>query len=168
MDVAKDRETLLFLAVGNIPTGGLGHEPDKRDLDQTGGSLNNGGNTPCPVVADVIGAVGKPSGNDGTRVPGRVIDGGEDGTVLWVDQLGDEQGGGSVGNGNTETDQESSTQEHVVVGTDRLQDDTNQHEDTSHENTHATTEDICGVGHEWDGRDGTSSHDGIQYTESTL
>jgi hypothetical protein len=73
-----------------------------------------------------------------------------------------------VGDGNTETDHESGAQEHVVVRTNGLQNDSDQHDAAADEDTHATAEDVRTVWHEWDGANGTGSHDSVQDTQSSL
>ena len=93
----------------------------------------------------MVGAVREPCSNNATEVPGSVVDGCEDSSVLWVDKLGDQQWGRSVSNGNTETKEETSSDEHVDVDTDTLESDAESHDTATDGNTDTTTKDIGSV-----------------------
>lgn len=162
MHLHEDVHTLLFLAVGNVPSGRLRHEPDEKDLDQRRGGLHDSGDTPRPVVRDTVGAIGQPGSDDATGIPGSVVDGGENGTMLRVSQFRNQERRSSVGDGNAETDEESGSQEHAKAARDGLQDDTDQHDDAADENTRSTAEEIRCVGNKGNGRQGTDGHDGVQ------
>ena len=155
VDVSKDAVGLLDAALGNHPSRRLRDEPDKAQLEDGGESLNEGRHTPCPVVVDVVRAEGQPRGNEGTDVPGCVVDGGESGAVLRVDELSDEQRRGTVGNGDTESEEETGCDEHLDVDGDGLENHTDDHDDAADADTSAATEDISGVRDEWDSDEGT-------------
>lgn len=48
------------------------------------------GDTPRPIVADVVGAECEPGGYDRSCVPGGVVNGCEDGAMLWMYELSDQ------------------------------------------------------------------------------
>lgn len=101
--VTEDVESLLLTTLGDQPTRGLGNEPDEEDLGDGGESLEGRGDTPRPSVLDVEGTEGRPGGDDSTRVPERVVEGSQLGTVGGVGQLRDEEGSGVGSEGQTET-----------------------------------------------------------------
>lgn len=56
MVVRECAKSLAVLALADEVTGRLGHEPDQEELEDGGGGLQEGGNTPCPLALDVLGA----------------------------------------------------------------------------------------------------------------
>lgn len=114
---------------------------------------------------DVVGSEGKPGGDDGAHVPGGVVDGGEGGTVLGVGQFGDEKWRGTVGNGDTETQEEASSDEHPEVDRDRLQDNTDHHDDAANEDTHPTSKAVGNVRGDWKRAEGADSHNAGEKTK---
>lgn len=84
--------------------------------------------------------------------------------MLRVDKLRNKKGGGSVGDGHTETDEETGRSEKLHVDTNRLQNNTENHNRATNNDTPASAEDIGGV---WDDRkraDRTDGHDGVEET----
>lgn len=69
VNMSEDGKCLLVLALGHVPTGRLGDEPDGADLDKRGQSLDDGGNTPSPLAVDSVGAVCEPGGDNGSDIP---------------------------------------------------------------------------------------------------
>jgi len=124
VNVGKNLVSALLLTLPDVPTWRLWDEPDETELEQGWSSLDDGRNSPSPVVLNVVGAESQPGGNDGTKVPGGVVDGGEGSTVLGVDELGDEERRRTVSNGNTETQEETGCNEHLEVDRDGLEYDT--------------------------------------------
>jgi len=159
--VGDDVVRLFLLAVGDEPARGFGDEVDGAELDHRGESLHDGGDSPCPVAGDLESAESQPGGDDGTSVPHGVVDGGEDGAVLRVYELGDEERRRTVRNGDTESDEETSGNEHGDVDGDGLKDDTDDHDDAADEDTRSTTEDISGVWYSGNGGKRTNGHDGV-------
>lgn len=86
--------------------------------------------------------------------------------MLGVNKLGDEQGRGTMGNGNTETDEESRGDEHLDVNTNRLQNDTENHNNTTDSDTGATTKTIGNIGSDSESNNRTDRHHGVQQTAS--
>jgi hypothetical protein len=73
--------------------------------------------------------------------------------VLGVSQLSNEKWSSSVSNGNTESDEESGGDEHLNVDTDRLENDTTNHDNTTSDDTYSTTKDIGNIWGDWEGDD---------------
>lgn len=71
-----------------------------------------------------------------------------------------------MSNGNTETDEETGSNEHGDVGTNGLQDNTNDHDDTSGDNTGTSTKDIGNVRSDGKSDNRTDRHDGVEQTSS--
>lgn len=95
----------LFLAIVDVPPRTLGDEEDADDLDERRQTLEERGDTPGPSVVDPERPVGGPGGDDGTEVPGRVVERGQRSTVSGEGELGDQQGCGGTGESETETDE---------------------------------------------------------------
>lgn len=74
MVLGQERDGLLLLAVGDLPTGRFGNEPDGADDNNTGKALQDEGNTPREVVVDVVAAVGDGCSGDGTTEPAAVVE----------------------------------------------------------------------------------------------
>ena len=53
--IGKSLECLGLLALGDKPTRRLGREEDERELKDRGETLEDGGDTPRPVVVDKLG-----------------------------------------------------------------------------------------------------------------
>ena len=66
-----------------------------------------------------------------------------------------------MGNGDTESDEETGGNEHGDVDGDGLKDDTDDHDDAADEDTRSTTEDISGVWYSGNGGKRTNGHDGV-------
>ena len=132
VDMGKDGQSLLVLALGHVETGRFGNKPHTGDLDERRHSLDDGRNAPGPLAVDVVGAICEPGGDDRSDIPAfllvemaikyrvynlpsRVVDSGEDSTVLWVADFGNQKRGGSVGNGNSQTEEETSSDKHLEV-----------------------------------------------------
>lgn len=113
----------------------------------------------------MVGSEGKPGGDDGADVPGGVVDGGEGGTVLGVGQLGNEKWRGTVGDGDTETEEEAGSDEHPEVDGDGLQDNSDHHDDAANEDTHPTSKTVGNVRGDWKSAKGTDSHNAGEETE---
>ena len=120
MVLSQDLVRLVHFPVRDQPARRLGHRPHEDQLDDGREALHERGSTPRPVADDVVGAKSQPGGDDGSKIPGRVVDGGEDGAVLRVGQLGDEQRRGAVRDGYTKTEEEARGDEHAEVGGDGL------------------------------------------------
>ena len=110
--------------------------------------------------------ISEPSGHDATKVPSGIVDRGEDSTMLWVHQLSDQQWSRTMRNSNSEADQETSSDEHLDIGTDRLQHDSNDHNYASGNHTRAPTENIRDVGCNWESNDGADGHDSVEKSSS--
>ena len=164
--VSENLESLLVLALGDQVTGRLRDEPDGNHLEDGRNGLTDRRDTPCPAVVDLEGAVGQPGGNDTAEVPRAVVDGGVDGTVLGVNQLGDEQRSGTVGNGDTKTDEETSGNKHLDVVTDGLENDTGDHDAATGDDTNTTAEAVGDVRSDSEGDERTDGHDGVEKTTS--
>jgi hypothetical protein len=116
--VVLDEEvhSTLFLAVVDVPSGRLGDQEDEDDLEDRGETLQEGGDSPGPSVGDSESSVGGPGGDDGTEVPGRVVERGQGSTVGRERQLGDQEGGGGTGESETESDEAARSREVGQMG----------------------------------------------------
>jgi len=99
--IGQDAESLGVPALANEPTGGFGAQPED-ELEDGGDSLNGGWNPPRPRGIDLGSPEGTPSDGDRTRVPEGVVEDGQRSAVRRVGQLGDQHGGASVCEGETE------------------------------------------------------------------
>lgn len=112
--LGEDLERPVVLVLCDQVTGRLGHPEDEGQLDDRRGRLEQRGDTPGPVVRDVVGAKGDPGdhcarwasarrsrksrGVEGglltqsTNVPQAVVDGGETPAVLGMAQLSEKHG----------------------------------------------------------------------------
>ena len=124
VDVRENLVGTLLVTLADVPSWRLWNEPDEAELEEGWESLNDGWDSPGPVVVDLVGTESQPGGDDGTDVPGGVVNGGEGGTVLRVGELSDKEWGSTVGDGDTETDEETSGDEHLEVDGDGLENDT--------------------------------------------
>jgi len=163
--LGKNGKSLLMAVDGDQPTWGFWNEPDEANHDTSWTGLEDRWSSPGPVGLDSESSVCGPTGNDGSDVPGGVVDGGDSGTMLHVGQLGDEKWGGTVGKGDTETDQETGTDKHTKVLGSRLEGNTNKHDEETNHDGNSTSSPICEEWGEWDGDNGTDGHDGIEKTE---
>lgn len=140
--------------------------PDEEQLQARWDSLDESWDSPCPVVArsHLVGSVSGPSSNDRSKVPGAVVDGGVNSTMLWVHQLSQKKWGSSMSNSDSETDEKAGSDEHAEVDTDGLEDDSAQHDDTTDHDTDAATEDVGDVWDDWEGDDGADWENGVEET----
>lgn len=106
-----------------------------------------------------------PSCHNRAKVPCCVVDGSEDSTMLRVNKLRNQQRCSTVGNCETESDQESSTDEHLDVGGGGLQDNTNAHENATSNYANASAEVIGNVGGNGKGHNRTNGLDGNQQAD---
>lgn len=95
----------LLLAIVDVPSRRFGDHEDEDDLNHRGETLQEGGDSPRPSVVDSESSVGGPGGDDGTEVPGRVVQRGQGSTVGRERQLGDQEGSGGTGERETESDE---------------------------------------------------------------
>lgn len=84
--------------------------------------------------------------------------------MLRVSELGEQQRRSTVSDSNTESDKETGTDEHVQIHSSRLDDNTADHEDTTSEDTSATTQTISDVGDDGKSDKRTDGHDGVEKT----
>jgi hypothetical protein len=156
---------LFITTLVDQPTRGLGEEPNEEDLDDRGQTLESRGDTPRPIVIDTEGTEGGPSGNDGAREPERVVERGQRSTMGWVGDLGDKKRGSHLGEGCTETDEETSTDEHAEVLGGGLEDGTDQDDGSTEDDTSFAAETVSDVGGQRDGAEGTNGLNGVEETE---
>ena len=117
-------------------------------LDDTGQTLQDGRNSPRPVVVDSERAVCGPRGNDRTKVPRRVVERGQGSSMSRERKLGDQKRGGGASETETETDEASRADEHADVLSASLDTDTDEHDDGTAEDGPSSTEAITSVGSE--------------------
>jgi hypothetical protein len=116
--LSDDMNSFLISTSVDQPSRGLGDEPDEDELDDRCQSLEDGRNSPCPGARNSEGSVSGPTGNNGTEVPGGVVKRSDTGSVGGESELGDQDRTSERGDGDTETDEESRTDEHPkVLGT---------------------------------------------------
>lgn len=117
------------------------------------------------MVGNVESSECKPCSHNRTKVPSGVVDGGEQSTVLRVSELSEQQRRSTVGDSNTESDEETSTDEHAEVHSSRLEDDSNDHENATSEDTGAATIAIGEVRYNGKSDERTDGHDGVEQTQ---
>lgn len=142
---------LLELTLGNQPARRLGHEPDKHDLEQRRDRLQQARRAPRPVAGDVVGAKRHPGADERAQVPQRVVDGGIDGAVLRVHELGDEQRRRAVRDGDAEAEQQAAHDEERNVHAQREQHDADDHDGAADDDAGAPPEEVRAVRHKGDG-----------------
>lgn len=163
--LGKDGESLLVAVDGDQPTWGFWDEPDEADHDKSWGGLKDGWSSPGPFRLNLESSESSPGGNDGTEIPGGVVDRSDLGAVLHVAQFGDEEWGGAVGEGDTETDQETSTDEHTEILGGGLESDTDEHDEETNHDGDSSASPIGQPWGEWNGHDGTDGHNGVEETQ---
>ena len=110
--VGQDLKSFIIPALANIPTRGFGAEPKESKLKDGGDTLEGGRNSPRPRGVDFERAEGTPSGNNSTGVPEGVVKGCQRSAVWGIGQFCDQHGGAILGEGETETDEETGANEH--------------------------------------------------------
>lgn len=133
---------LLTLGVRDQPSWRLGHEPNKCDLEQRRDGLQQARRAPRPVSVDVVCSVRDPGSDERAKVPKCVVDGRVYGSVLGMDELGDQERRRAVGNGDAEAEEETSYNEQGNVETERQEGNADQHDGASNHNSHSSTEKI--------------------------
>jgi len=113
----------------------------------------------------VEGTEGRPGGDDSTGIPERVVEGGQLGTVGWVGKLRDEERSRVGREGQTETQEEASTDEHSDGLGGGLDDGTCQHDGSTEEDCSTTTKVIRAVRGEGVGTERANVLDGVQQAE---
>ena len=107
MVISQNLERLLVPLLMNQPTWGFRAEVDEEDLEDGREGLEDGRETPRPVALHAESTESRPGGNDGTRVPERVVCRGQGSAVGGVGNLGNQHGGGHGSEGETETNEET-------------------------------------------------------------
>lgn len=141
--LGEDVEGLVELVVGDEETRRLGHPPDEGDLDDGRAGLDEGRDSPRPVVVHVVGAKGDPRDCQGTDVPEAVVDGCEATTVLRMRDLGQEHGRRDLSQRVAETEQDATSSEDAEAFTGTLHDGTANHDDTANHDGNPSTVSIC-------------------------
>ena len=111
--VGQDVESIRIPTLANQPTRGFRAEPKKPKLEDGGNTLECGRNPPRPRRVNLESTKGTPSGDDSTGVPEGVVEGTQSGTVGGIGQFGDQHSGATVCKGESETDEETSANEHA-------------------------------------------------------
>lgn len=97
------------------PSWRLGEEEDERCLNHWGDTLKGRGDSPSPSRLNAESTKGRPSSDDRSEVPSRVVHRGEGTSVGREGKFGDENRSGDAGPSVSETDQESTSDEHADV-----------------------------------------------------
>lgn len=160
----EDLEGFLVATLGDQPTGRLRDQEDARKHDRRGGGLEDGGNAPRPGVLNAESTVGGPGSDDRPDVPGGVVERGDTGTVLEMSKLSDEKRSGTVGEGDTESDEETGSREHAEILRSGLEGDTDKHDNDTNNDGNATSAPIGEPGRDGNGADGTDRENGVQET----
>jgi hypothetical protein len=116
--------SFLISTVVDEPSRGLGDKVDEDELDDGSKSLEDRGDSPRPGALNSESTVGRPTGNDGSEIPRRVVERSDTGSVGRKSELGDQNGASERGDGYTETDKESTGDEHAKVLGSSLDSDT--------------------------------------------
>lgn len=113
MIVSQDVESLGIPPLANEPTRRFGAEPEETELEDGGHTLEGGWSPPSPRGVELESTEGAPGGDNSTGVPERVVEGGQRSAVGGVGQFGDQHGGASLGECETEANEETSANEHA-------------------------------------------------------
>ena len=87
--------------------------PDKDHLQAGRQGLEDGGDSPCPVimVSQLVCTECSPCCNNATEIPGTVVNCGVNRTVLGMDKLRNKKRRSSVSDGHTKTNEETGRSE---------------------------------------------------------
>jgi len=163
--LGEDSESLLVAIDGDQPTWGFWDPENERNHDNSWSSLEDGWNSPRPVVLNAVGTIGGPGGNNRSDVPGGVVERGDTSTMLHVSELSNEKWGGAVSKRDTEPDEVTGTSEHRNVGSGRLESNTDEHDSQTNQDGETTSTPISEEWRDWDSANRTSRHDGVEKTE---
>lgn len=155
----------LITALVDQPTRRLGDEPDEEELDDGGERLKGGGNAPGPAAGDTESTESGPSCNDGAREPKGVVQRGERSTMGRVGNLRDQKRRGHLSESGTETDQETSADEHAEILSGSLKDSSEQDDGGSDDDTSLAAQDIGNIGGHRNSTEGTNRLNGVEKTE---
>jgi len=160
-----DRLGTLVLTPVDQPTRRLWDEPHKEQLDDRREGLEDGRDTPRPIAVDTEGTESRPSGNDGAREPECVVERGKRSTVSRVSDFGNQEWRGHLSKRGTETDAETSADEHAEALGGGLEDSSDQDDYSTDDDTPFAAETVRDVGGNGDGAEGTDGLNGIEETE---
>lgn len=71
-----------------------------------------------------------------------------------------------MGNSNTESNEETSSNEHLDVDTNGLHDNSDDHDGATRDDTSTSTSDIGNIWSNWEGDDRANGHNSIEQTTS--
>ena len=181
--LGEDRKGLVIAVMGDQPTGRFGNPwgggrwvsfcleyrvgvgggseltEEEHELDEAGNTLDKGGEAPLPVVPPEVGAVTGPGHQKRPQVPETVVDGGETGAVLRVGDLGEEHGRGDLGEGVSETEEDTTGGVDGEVRGGGLHSGATGHDDEARADGGLATP---LVGDEWDDGDGDDGADLVE------
>lgn len=103
MVLGQDSLGLRVFPLGDQPPRRFRDEPDEEDLEERRDGLQETGYPPSPVTNNIICAERYPGTDEGSQIPEGVVDCRVDSAVLRVHELSDQEGGGPVGDGDSET-----------------------------------------------------------------
>jgi hypothetical protein len=164
MVLGQDGLGLGVLPLGDQPPWGLRDEPNEENLEKRRDRLQKAGHAPSPVTRDVVCPEGYPGADEGAEIPESIVDGRVDGTVLRVHKLCDQEGSGAVSDGDAETEQEATHDEHGDVEAHGEQGNSHEHDGATDYHSHAAAEDIGTVRNDWDGQHRAHGHGSRQET----
>jgi len=92
--LCKGLERFVVTPFVDVPSRALRYHPDESQLKERGNGLHHRRDAPRPIVGDFVGTERQPCGDDGSEVPGRIVDCGKDRTILGMDEFGDQKWAG--------------------------------------------------------------------------
>ena len=116
--------------------------PENDELNETGSTLEDGGESPRPVTVaatPVVSTDASPGNKQRTHVPETVINSGETSTVLRMAQLSEKHRRGNLSERVAETEKNTTARVGSVIGSSSLQTGANSHEDKPESDTRATS-----------------------------
>lgn len=162
--LAEDLQRLLVPVLCNQVTGRLGDEPDEGKLDDGREGLKKGGDSPGPVIEEIVRAEGEPGHEEGADIPKTVVDSGQAGSVLGVAELSEEHGRRQLRKGVAEAEQEAAAHKDRKMTSCTLHDGARNHDDTADDDWYLSSK---VVGEEGDDSDGGHTANLVESTEKT-
>lgn len=164
--VEADQEVagIVVTAGSHQPTGRLGQEPDGQDDDHGRSSLEDEGKTPGEVAVDLSAAEGDTGGRDGSSEPTAVVETGHTTTPLRRADLNAVGRSRSGKDGDTETEDEATSNELVAVVGRSNDGSSNANDPCTGEHTSASTPAISNGTSEPGANDTTDGVDGEDET----
>lgn len=133
---------LGIATIGKEPARGFGEEPDGENNNTGWETLEDEGQAPLKVAVDLLGTESDGGGWDGSSEPTAVVESGKTSTPLRGSNFDDVRGGGASKDGDTETENETTSNELILGICGRDDGRTNANDNSSDEHASTTSETI--------------------------